>query len=476
MRYRKQLENHFEKYSKESPEMKLTKMASIIHAEDKSIDLKYMKILKHLGTIKRENSGVATVVNDNSWVVKDSSYMFKAGGDTKIYSVEFIDDLFTHYSRKGYNYTRMKAQLKFGLTPKAWGQIARQFNLSKDCDILSPYTIKNTSKEELDGIIEGIINKVLVSGEMTTQKYQTALARKQRRDLEADVLDHTWRQDVITELLMELPKVKTIELNTNMKALGPKELVVVSGDYHSGGEFSGGKITEDWNMGVLKEKLNRMAESINESNAKYVDLVILADLVETISGLNHDDSWKGIGKGMFGANIIIKTYEIIVEELINKVVNLRRVCGCGGNHDRLQASNRNGDTGATDLIFYMLDQRLKDTPVEVVYDPVLVSIDCENFGVIGVHGDKGLHRRNIEFLISRFSENRNHYQFVMSAHLHSFFCKKDDDQVIGRRVTVPAIITGNKYSDLEVGRASKSGFVKLYSNRFNQPEMTVVNI
>lgn len=477
MRYREQLTAHFKRLSKEG--IKIKEMAKKIYKEDKTIELKASTMVEYLRAIKRESTEVVEIDNNDSWVVESGSYIFTVGGDRKVYSVAFIDNLFTHYSRKGYNYTRLKAQLKFDLTPKAWGQIARQFNLSKDCDILSPYTLENTEKSELESIISNKIQTILNSGEMTNQRYADAVTRKHRRVIEADLLEQTWRQDVISELIEELPKCENIKLRkSDFKDdfYQTDELVAVCGDLHAGAEATGLKITEDWSIDHLVEKLERMAMSINADRAKEVDLVILADLVESVSGLNHLDSWKGLGKGMFGSNIIILTYELIVKHLINKIDNLRRICGCGGNHDRLQSSSHNGDTGATDLIFYMLEMRLADTGVEIVYDPVVISIKCKNFGFIGVHGDKGLHKRSIEYLITSFSLDRNQYQFVGSAHLHSFFCQRNDDQDIGRRFTIPSIVTGNKYSDLEVGRASKSGFVKLKSNLFNQPEMTIVNI
>ena len=475
MRYREQLTIHFKKYHAEG--MKIKEMAKKIFEEDKSISLKVSSMVEYLREIKRENKDIAVIDNGDTWAVERGSYVFTVKGDTKVYSVSFIDDLFTHYSRKGYNFTRIKTQLKFDLSSKAFGQITRMFNLSKDCDILSPYTLENTDKKELEGIIESKIQTILNSGEMTSQRYNDAVTRKHRRVIEGDLLEQTWRQDVIGELIEELPECENIKLKkADYKESSIYEMAAVCGDLHAGAEAKDMKITEDWSMEILIEKLENMAHSINESRAEHVDLVILADLVESVSGLNHLNTWKGLGKGLYGANIIIQTYEILVKHLINNITNLRRICGCGGNHDRLQSSNHNNDTGATDLIFYMLEMRLQETEIEIVYDPVVISIQLNNFGVIGVHGDKGLHKRSIEYLITKFSVDRNQYQFVMSAHLHSFFCQRNDDQDIGRRVTVPSIVTGNTYSDLDVGRSSKSGFIKLYSNSFKQPEMVIVNI
>ena len=238
------------------------------------------------------------------------------------------------------------------------------------------------------------------------------------------------------------------------------------------------KITESWSVDKLIDKLHRVSEVVNSYRAAKVNLMILGDLVETISGINHPDSWKNIEEGHFGSNIIIKTKEILVNHLINRIVNLKLIAASGGNHDRLQASNKNSDTGATDLIFYMINERLKllNSDIKCLYDPVLINFSTKHLGFIGIHGDKGLHKRELSYLINKFSVNRNQYQFVFSAHLHSFFCRKDDDQEIGRRCTIPSIITGNEYSDVEVGRASRSGLIIAKTNIFNEPEMHVINI
>ena len=231
------------------------------------------------------------------------------------------------------------------------------------------------------------------------------------------------------------------------------------------------KITEDWSINKMIESFHRVADLINAEGSNNVTLSILGDLVETVSGINHLDSWKGIEQGMFGAHVIINTYEIIVEHLINRIHNLKRIVGVGGNHDRLQASNHNDDRGATDLIFYLLQERMRlsGNPVEVLYDPIVVAFEMDTYGVIAFHGDKGLHKRSVEATILDFAIDPKKFQFIMEGHWHTRRLSNNDDTHRGRKMTLPSIITGNKYSDVEVGKSCKSGMTITYTNMFGEP-------
>ena len=290
-------------------------------------------------------------------------------------------------------------------------------------------------------------------------------------------MDLGWRDGVIADILAEHPLVEKINvIRDDVNKV--KEINVIIADIHAGGKSDKTALSAKWDMEMLVEKLERVAQLTNEYKAASVNLVILGDLVETVSGVNHPDAWKGIEHGMHGSQIIILTQELLVKHLINKIVNLKTIVATGGNHDRLQASNKLADTGATDLIFYMIKERLRITKsdIQVVYDPLVVSFKTKYFGIIGVHGDKGLHKRELSFITQKFAIDRDQYQFVFSAHLHSFFCKANDDQDFGRRVTIPAIVTGNEYSDVTVGRSAKSGMIIVKPNIFNQPDMIVHNI
>jgi len=473
MKFRAELEEIFAVMQSHS----IKEIAEYVVSDYPNIDLTLGSIKNYLGKIKREHTEVLVVDTTPDWKVINNNYIFEIKGSKKVFSIELIDKVFLFYSRRGYNYTRLKCQQRFKMTPSTFNQIQRVFNLSKDCDTLSPYTKLNNTIPELELIIERQTEEVLSSGEMTRQKYEEGVTRKYRKVIDKHNVDLSWRDDVITELLNEYPNCVEVTLARDASN-EIHEVTIVIADLHAGAKANKMKITEDWSIEDLIEKLERVAKITNSYKASKVNIVILGDLVETVSGINHPDSWKGIEGGMFGANVIIETKNILVKHLLNKVVNLNKIVATGGNHDRLQASNKLADTGATDLIFHMIEERLRlsGSDVEVIYDPVLVSFATDSFGIIGLHGDKGLHKRELSYLVNKFAVDRNQYQFVISAHLHSFFCQRNDDQEIGRRFTVSSIVSGNSFSDVTIGRASKSGMAVLKENMFGQPDMHIVNI
>lgn len=474
MRYKNQLEEYYDVLRKQKS---INEIVEYILLNDKNIELSKGTLKNYLYQIKREHTEVITVDDKPDWKVINTQYVFEVKGVRKTFSIELIDNIFLYYSTRGYNFTRLKVQQRFNITPRTFRYIQNVFNLSKDCDTISPYTKLNTSLPELELLIQHRTNELLDSGEMTRQKYDDAVIRKYRRIIDKDNVHTSWTNEVISELLEEYPNITNLEI-TRDKNSDIDEVTAVIADIHAGGKAEKTLISAEWNTTKLIEMLHKVAIIINSYKAAKVNIVILGDLVETISGINHPDSWKGIEQGMYGANVIIETKEILIKELLNHIVNLKNIIATGGNHDRLQASNKLGDTGATDLIFHMIKERLALTKsnINVIYDPVLVRFKTKNFGIIGIHGDKGLHRRELSYIINKFAQDKSQYQFVVSGHLHSFFCKKDDDQEIGRRITVPSIVTGNNYSDIEIGRGSLSGLVTLKSNVFGGHEMTVHNI
>ena len=477
MRYRAQLEKHFGSKG----EMKIKELAEYILENDTDINLKKSSLVEYLRTIKRENKAAALVVDGDSYTVEMSSdaagnkipmYHWKDAS----YTVEFIDNLFTFYSRKGYNFTRMKAQLKFGLTPKAWGQIARQFNMSKDCDILSPWTLSNTPKGELENIIQSKIDKILSSGEMTTQRYNDSVTRKHRRVIEAANLGDAWENEVLADLIEQLPRATKINVPVS-KANKIQDLVTGITDLHSGAKFKGNLISEDYSLVVFKEKLRNAVILSNAKEAKNNHLLIAGDIVEAIN-MMHENQFKGIEEEGFGVGIVFQTYEILVEEVFNKLHNLKSISLVSGNHDRDAPSNKNMNSAAVDILVYLIRQQfaLSNVGIEVNYHPDILGIDFPGFGVITAHGHKGLHKREGSFLVENFAVDRNKYQFILTGHFHTFVCKQNDDTFNHIKLIMPSIVTANSYSDLDIGRSARSGVTFCYVNAVGEPTFSIERI
>jgi len=455
--------------------MSLPAIASKVANDENDITLSEGTIYNYLKKIKREQTAVITVDDTTpSWRVQDDKYLFEVNDSVKVFSIEQIDQIFLYYSKTGYNYTRLAVQRRFKIKPKTFNEIQRAFHLSKDCDIISPFTKQSMNHEELGALIDRLQEEIIDSGEMTLIRSQKAIARAHGKIINREKSDINWRDTVISDLLDNVGQWEKVSLKTTTKTSSRYiEMDWNITDIHSGSAATKMKITEDWSIEKLEEKLDRAAQLINSYNCKVNHLNFLGDLVETISGVNHPDSWKLIQDGHFGSAAIIGSFEIILR-FLNKVNNITSINGVGGNHDRLQASNKLSDTGATDLVFYMLEQHMKGSGVEINYDPVVLSFERETYNVVLGHGDQGLHKRGIADQMVLFKLNLSKFTFINTGHLHTFLVK--DSQYIGRATVNPSIITGNHYSDVQIGKSDRSGITFNATNIFGEPVQTIENI
>lgn len=140
-----------------------------------------------------------------------------------------------------------------------------------------------------------------------------------------------------------------------ISAPGSKTGILVLTDLHNGAEVENLPRTPDFNMTVLKEKILRCVDKINSHRYEKVHLFLLGDLVESISGLNHLNSWKSMAKNAYGHRILINTFYLIRDYLISRIHNLKSVSLVSGNHDRISISNEVDNEGvACNLISFML--------------------------------------------------------------------------------------------------------------------------
>lgn len=453
--------------------LNLRALASNI-AESKEIPLSEGTIYNYLLKLKREEKEVISIDNTPSWEVVQDNYIFEIKGSTKVFSVALIDSIFLYYTSKGYNFTRSKVQQRFNLTPKSFHTIQNVFNLSKDSDVFSPYTKATTSKEDLDKLADSLMEEIINSGEMTSKKYDETLRRKYKQIVDKNNLSKVWENEVLSDLLDRLPSATNISLPVS-KASDIEELLVGIADLHAGAKFNNNLISADFSYDILVNKLQNVSALTNRKRAKDVHLFIAGDLVESLSAVMHPDQFKGMEQDGYGADVIFKTYEMIVDNLVNEIFNLKSIIFVAGNHDRSNPSNKLMDSMAVDILVYMLRERLKGK-VKVEYNPHIIGCDFKGFGVVGCHGHKGLHKRESSFLVENFAVDRNKFQFILNAHYHAFICKNNDDSFNHIKVTIPSIVTGNLYSDLDIGRSARPGVFFGWMNEFNEPSMLIERI
>jgi hypothetical protein len=454
----------------------ISEIASKVSREENGINLTTGTAQNYLYRIKREQSKVISIDNTPKWRTQGDKYLFDdQHGDIKVFSIEMIDRIFLFYVSRGYNFTRSAVQQRFDLTPENFNKIANVFHLSKQSDIFSPYTKQTTKIDELESLADTLMQEIINSGEMTSRKRREALERQYKKVIDKDNMELVWRNTVIDELLSEYAQCEHIVLQTCPARDTFGDISVQIADIHAGSKAEKMKITQDWSIADMEEKLDRVAKRVNSYGAARVHLNFLGDYVETISGVNHPDSWKLIEDGKWGGEAIIFAYEVL-SRFISKVNNVKSINGVGGNHDRLQGSNKLADDGASKLIFYMIEKEMAETNVDVNYDASLLSLDLPTWGDILCHGDKGLHKQPIHKLILAFAKDKNKFQFIDTGHYHAFMVKNGDSVMDGRRTTNPSILTGNDFSDNTLGVSDRSGFSVHFMNEWGEPEQTIHNI
>lgn len=258
---------------------------------------------------------------------------------------------------------------------------------------------------------------------------------------------------------------------------GNKTIVVTLSDLHFGAYIDNLIKTHDYSIGILVDKLKDAVGVINSHGAEEVHVHILGDLIESFTGLNHKNSWKGLQKGMIGAELIKLTCKVLDEVFLSKVVNLKSIYVIGGNHDRLTSDKaEDTESGAADLICWGLD--LMGYPI--VFNPFVLNHVVDGISYILLHGHDAISKKSTKDICWDYG-NQGMFNFVTEGHLHSIieklsasqvkaFNTTKDDSVDHRRIVCPSLFTGNSFSE-RLGYTSNSGFIISENNGKGVPNV-----
>ena len=206
--------------------------------------------------------------------------------------------------------------------------------------------------------------------------------------------------------------IKTPKNNNNSNGSGTA--VVKISDLHFGALTQGLKRTADFSVKILTEKLMRIPPIVNKQNFKTVHVHLHGDLIESFTGLNHINSWKGIEEGVYGANAI-KLCTDVITEMLNAINGLGAVKIIGGNHDRVTSNNREDvKAEAADLIAWGLTMREFD----VEFDPMVIRHIVDGICHVCLHGDKGISKKSTKDIVWDYGV-QGKFNFVCEGHLHS---------------------------------------------------------
>lgn len=258
--------------------------------------------------------------------------------------------------------------------------------------------------------------------------------------------------------------------------------VVVLGDLHLGAEITNLIRTPDFNLEAAKDSLLTISRQVNSYNFARVELAILGDLFESLTGLMHFDQFRSVMRDGTGANIIKIAAEIL-RYFISQINNVYTVYTVGGNHDRITASSKLDTTGdGADILAHILKITMPE--IQIIHHSFLHSIKIDGIHYVMHHGHKGIGSKHPTKILFEYGDNKA-YNVLLSAHLHtrrsgktssSKGLKYEDmslvpvDDLNYRALTVAPIFTGNRWSE-EMGLVSRGGYYVIFNSGNGVPEV-----
>jgi hypothetical protein len=293
------------------------------------------------------------------------------------------------------------------------------------------------------------------------------------------------RQITLDEAIKEvLPVIegytpKTIE---NVSGNG-KTGVVTFTDFHIGADIKNLLKAPDFDITILIDYLHRATDIVNNLGYSHVYVNMLGDFFESLSGINHENTFKSLGQGMWGANVMIVANEIIATHLLSRIKNLRGVNIVSGNHDRMTPSKKIDNTGeGGKVLWYMLKKDFPDLPIN--YHNSVLAVEIDDINYLLTHGDKGYSRKEISKFVMDYGRT-DMYNLVLEGHLHSRIVKKTFrsvrtqyeeietvslDDLNYRKIVCASLFTGNWFSE-SLGFNSAAGITVSENNGRGKPNV-----
>lgn len=265
--------------------------------------------------------------------------------------------------------------------------------------------------------------------------------------------------------------------------LNPTSIGVLNiADLHIGAEVSNLIRTPDYNIEILISHLDRIVNTINSHGYGQVHVNMVGDYFESISGLNHLNTFKSLGRGMYGSRVIILAATII-GNMLSKINNLTNVNLISGNHDRLTPqSDIDNEGGAAELLSHILS--LKLSGVKFTYHTYLLNPVIDGMCYILTHGNFKIDKKDIGKIVTLYGDNTM-YNLWLSGHVHtrqtekttirrtlefSTYVAVSSDEASYRKIVLPPVFTGNFYSET-LGYTSTGGCVITENNGNGKPNV-----
>lgn len=286
---------------------------------------------------------------------------------------------------------------------------------------------------------------------------------------EEQQIDYDYIKEYIEDDLKKLKYTPSKASSLNLSGVGHLA------DLHFGAYIDNLTISQPFSINVLSERLNLAADISNRLNYKEFHVHILGDIIESFTGLNHINSWKGLEKGMIGARLIRLTVEILHKSYLSKINNLGKIKIISGNHDRVTSKNdEDVQGGAAELIAWGLEL----IGYDVEFNPLVITHRVDDINYILLHGHHGISKKQTKDICWDYGV-KGAFNYVEEGHLHSRIQKLStsqmnkfstilDDSVDVKRHIMPSFFTGNFYSESN-GWTTTPGYVVTEDNGSGKP-------
>ena len=218
--------------------------------------------------------------------------------------------------------------------------------------------------------------------------------------------------------------------------------VVDVSDIHSGALvkiFSEVVKKKEFNIEILINYLDQIAEIVNEKKFKEVHLFIPGDIIESFSGFNHKDTYKNIEAHQ--GQIVIIAYEVL-KRLIGNINNCTNVYLVEGNHDRW-TSNKEGNArkGIVEVVSHFLSET---SNVKINYHPFLISAEIDNIFHICTHGDWKPWKKGYDSFFFRYGK-QGMFNVLKTGHFHRFNILEQNPEYL--HYECPSVFTGGLFEE-----------------------------
>jgi len=351
----REIKEDLKEYIESNPELNNTKLAEKYLKENNDVPLSVRSIRQYVSLVKAANEGIeddASIDKDENGSINvdftEMSDMFQAMGFTQIinpwesngvvnntveepdntidgtdmvildyssnkyqFNRTDIDKLFCAYSRKGLNLTNVVSQELLGFTGEEFRAIVARTGLNKESEPYSDYSASMLSDadlyKELDDNINFLLDKLQKhDGTVVTplvKQYKKAILKYSLADLRFSAMVEELKDS------LEAIKINTLPRPVHKEIGDQLHTHIFIPDIHIG------LYQDNYNIDIVRHKLGEVAEIARDM--PRIHLHFLGDIIQSVSGLNHDNSWKNMTPGVHGANAIIEPFKLLRDFILS---------------------------------------------------------------------------------------------------------------------------------------------------------------